>query len=121
MHSIVSLVVRGETLADAQSNWARKRSSGQAGGWNVELVPDKRELSGKVARARRHIPPITDDNFEEEWHNFEMDPEASEDDDIAKAESCGNDNLSRESRTAAAIEVPIETILRVSMRVQAAT
>ena len=83
----MSLVVRGETLDDAQSNWARKRASGQAGGWKAELVPDKGELSGKVARARRHIPPITDDNFEEEWYKFEMGLEASEDDDIAKAKA----------------------------------
>ena len=94
----MSLVVRGETLDDAQSNWARKRASGQAGGWKGELVPDKGELSGKammvmtemarrariMARRRRHIPPITDENFKEEWAKFEMDLEASEDEDIAK-------------------------------------
>ena len=45
------------------------------------------ELSGKVARARRHIPPITDENFKEEWAKFEMDLNASEDEDIAKAEA----------------------------------
>ena len=73
----MSLVVRGETL-----NWARKRASGQAGQWEGELVPDKGELSGKVARARRHIPPITDENFKEEWAKFEMDMEASEDEDV---------------------------------------
>ena len=87
MHNNLSLVVRGETLDDAQSNWARKRAIGQAGGWKVELVPDKGELSGKVARARRHIPPITDENFKEEWAKFEMDLEASEDEDIAKAKA----------------------------------
>ena len=57
-----------------------------------------------MARRRRHIPPITDDNFHLEWNKFKMDLDASED-DIAKAESCGNGNLSRASRTAAAIEV----------------
>ena len=51
------------------------------------MVPDKGELSGKVARARRHIPPITDENFKEEWAKFEMDLEASEDEDIAKAKA----------------------------------
>ena len=60
---------------------ARKRPA-QAGEWKVELVPDKGELSGKVARARRHIPPITDENFKEEWAKFEMDMEASEDEDV---------------------------------------
>ena len=63
------------------------RGIGQSGEWKVELVPDipdKGELSGKVARARRHIPPITDENFKEEWAKFEMDLEASEDEDIAK-------------------------------------
>ena len=60
----------------------RKLASGQAGEWKVELVPDKGELSGKVARARRHIPPITDENFKEEWAKFEMDMEASEDEDV---------------------------------------
>ena len=65
------------------------------------MVPDKGELSGKatmvmtemarrariMARRRRHIPPITDVNFHEEWNKFKMDLEASEDDDIAKADS----------------------------------
>ena len=78
----MSLVGRGETLDDAQRNLARKRASGQMGEWKVELVPDKGELSGKVARARRHIPPITDENFKEEWAKFEMDMEASEDEDV---------------------------------------
>ena len=108
----MSLVGRGETLDDAQSNWARQRASGQSGERKGELVPDTGEVTKMarrariMARRRRHIPPITDDNFDEEWNKFKMDLEASEDDDIAKAESCGNDNLSRESRTAAAIEVP---------------
>ena len=98
---------------------ATGRGSGQAGEWKGELVLDKGELSGKatmvmtemarrariMARRRRHIPPITDDNFHEEWNKFKMGLDASED-DIAKAESCGNGNLSRASRTAAAIEVP---------------
>ena len=48
------------------------------------MVPDKGELSGKVARARRHIPPITDEKFKEEWVKLEMDLEASGDEDIAK-------------------------------------
>ena len=48
MHSIVSLVVRGETL-----NWARKRASGQAGEWQGELVPDKGELSASRKRWSR--------------------------------------------------------------------
>ena len=67
------------------------------------MVRDKGELSGKAARAsslmsmtemarrarkmaerRRHTPPITDENFKEEWAKFEMDVEASEDEDIAK-------------------------------------
>ena len=39
-----------------------------------------------MARRRRHIPPITDDNFHEEWNKFKMDLDASED-DIAKAEN----------------------------------
>ena len=82
MHNILSFVVRGETLEDAQRDYARKLASGQAGEWKVELVPDKGELSGKVARARRHIPPITDENFKEEWAKFEMDMEASEDEDV---------------------------------------
>ena len=51
------------------------------------MVPDKGELSGNVARARRHIPPITDENFKEEWAKFEMDLDASEDEDIAKAKA----------------------------------
>ena len=33
-----------------------------------------------MARRRRHIPPITDDNFHEEWNKFKMDLDASEDD-----------------------------------------
>ena len=92
----MSLVVRGETLDDAQSNWVRQRASGQSGGWKVGLVPDKGELSGKatmvmtemarrariIAKRRRHIPPITDENFKEEWAKFEMDMEASEDEDV---------------------------------------
>ena len=40
-----------------------------------------------MARRRRHIPPITAENFKEEWAKFEMDLEASEDEDIAKAEA----------------------------------
>ena len=85
MHNNLSLLVRGETLDDAVRE-ARKRPA-QAGEWKVELVPDKGELSGKVARARRHIPPITDENFKEEWAKFEMDLEALEGEDIAKAEA----------------------------------
>ena len=106
----MSLVVRGETLDDAQSNWARKRASGQAGGWKGELVPDKGELSGKatmvmtemarrariMARRRRHIPPITDDNFEEEWNKFETDLEASESEDYAKAEAKANTSINQQ-------------------------
>ena len=90
----MSLVGRGETLDDAQSNWARQRGSGQSGEWKGELVPDEGELSGKatvvmtemarrariMARRRRHIPPIADDNFHEEWNKFKMDLDASEDD-----------------------------------------
>ena len=49
------------------------------------MVADKGELSGKFARGRRHIPPITDENFKEGWAKFEMDLEASEDEDIARA------------------------------------
>ena len=73
---------------------ATGRGSGQAGEWKGELVRDKGELSGKatmvmtemarrariMARRRRHIPPITDDNFHEEWNKFKMDLDASEDD-----------------------------------------
>ena len=107
----MSLVGRGETLDDAQSNWARQRASGQSGERKGEPAPDTGEVTKMarrariMARRRRHIPPITDDSFHEEWNNFKMDLDASED-DIAKAESCGNGNLSRASRTAAAIEVP---------------
>ena len=65
------------------------------------MVSEKGEPSGKAARAsslismtemarraremaerRRHIPPITDENFKEEWAKFEMDMEASEDEDV---------------------------------------
>ena len=60
------------------------------------MVPDKGELSGKammvmtemarrarkMARRRRHVPPIADENFKEEWAKFEMDMEASEDEDV---------------------------------------
>ena len=35
-----------------------------------------------MAERRRHIPPITDENFKEEWAKFEMDMEASEDEDV---------------------------------------
>ena len=92
MHNSLSLVGRGETLDDAQSNWARQRASGQSGEWKGELVPDTGEVPNMarrariMARRRRHIPPITDDNFHEEWNKFNMDLDASED-DIAKAES----------------------------------
>ena len=72
---------------------ATGRGSGQAGkreDGKGELVPDKGELSGKatmvmtemgrmariMARRRRHIPPITDDNFHEGWNKFKMDPDA---------------------------------------------
>ena len=99
MHNHLSSVVRGETLGDALRE-ARKRPA-QAGEWKVELVPDKGEPSGKammskteiarwvrkMAERRRHIPPITDENFKEEWAKFEMDMEASEDEDIAKAKA----------------------------------
>ena len=111
MHNSLSLVARGETLDDAQSNRARQRASGQSGERKGELVPDTGEVTKMarrariMARRRRHIPPITDDDFHEEWNKFKMDLDAAED-DIAKAESCGNGNLSRASRTAAAIEVP---------------
>ena len=82
----MSLVGRGETLDDAQSNWARQRASGQSGEWKGELVPDTGEVTKMargariMARRRRHIPPITDDNFHEEWNKFKMDLDASEDD-----------------------------------------
>ena len=82
----MSLVGRGETLDDAQSNWARQRASGQSGERKGELVPDTGEVTKMarrariMARRRRHIPPITDDNFHEEWNKFKMDLDASEDD-----------------------------------------
>ena len=83
----MSLVVRGETLEDAQRDYARKLESGQAGEWKVELISEKGETSGKrrarkMAERRRHIPPITDENFKEEWAKFEMYMEASEDEDV---------------------------------------
>ena len=53
------------------------------------MISEKGETSGKrrarkMAERRRHIPPITDENFKEEWTKFEMDKEASADEDIAK-------------------------------------
>ena len=93
---------------------ATGRGSGQSGEWKGELVPDDCELSGKatmvmtemarrawiMARRRRHIPPITDDNFHEEWNKFEMDLEASEHDDIAKAESKANTKTNQQKNKA---------------------
>ena len=51
------------------------------------MISEKGETSGKrrarkMAERRRHIPPITDENFKEEWAKFEMYMEASEDEDV---------------------------------------